>query len=294
MMMGNMTDSAIAKGDAANPTRSSVALRIAHFVELDFLDAFRCDLANSLDAAIILSPFLSSNRASFYYPVMRALRTRNARVEVYAKPRNEQPAGLQDHFDEVVRRLTNAGSRFNVRPGMHEKVGVIDGQVLWHGSLNILSHNDTRESMLRIESPDLVREVIGDLQLEAASATDVSSVWPIAEGMSFSHDEPTGDERCPSCGAPMSAYENAGLWICTRSPKCNGTKPLEMEKLADRGQAARGEPAIGLPCPVCQAPLSPQGVIDPRFVCVNRDCGFSLDKRLSSWILKALRRSTPK
>jgi len=46
---------------------------------------------------------------------------------------------------------------------MHEKVVAIDGRVFWHGSLNVLSHSSTFESMLRIESEDLVRSVLADL-----------------------------------------------------------------------------------------------------------------------------------
>ena len=55
---------------------------------------------------------------------------------------------------------------------MHEKVAAIDGRILWHGSLNILSHNNGRESMLRFESRDLVHEILQDLGISSALEDD--------------------------------------------------------------------------------------------------------------------------
>ena len=52
------------------------------------------------------------------------------RAAVYAKPKQEQPDSLCDHFDIVERGLPSAGVRFHVRPAMHEKVAVIDQRVL--------------------------------------------------------------------------------------------------------------------------------------------------------------------
>lgn len=33
---------------------------------------------------------------------------------------------------------------------MHEKVLIVDGEVLWHGSLNLLSHSGSRDLMMRL------------------------------------------------------------------------------------------------------------------------------------------------
>lgn len=53
-------------------------LRISRYLDRDFLDAFRSDLAGSDSRVIILSPFLSPNRASDYSPVIHALAARRS------------------------------------------------------------------------------------------------------------------------------------------------------------------------------------------------------------------------
>ena len=117
---------------------------IAHCSERDFLDLFRADLAASTDQVTILSPFLSQNRAVHYYPVFHSLTARQVVVDVYSRPRYEQPESLREHFGPVEHGLQRAGVQFHVRPGMHEKVGVIDSCILWHGSLNILAGDPLR------------------------------------------------------------------------------------------------------------------------------------------------------
>lgn len=52
----------------------------------------------------------------------------------------------------MIECLRSIGVVVDERARMHENVAFIDGRTLWHGSLNILSHRDTSESMLRVES----------------------------------------------------------------------------------------------------------------------------------------------
>ncbi|MFQ5875823.1 MAG: phospholipase D-like domain-containing protein, partial [Dehalococcoidia bacterium] len=176
-----------------NQVAGGYGIPIIHCSEREFFDAFRADLAGSTEHVTILSPFLSQNRAIRYYPVLRSLMVRQVKVEVYARPRHEQPETLRALCGEVERGLKRAGVRFHVRPGMHEKVGMIDGRILWHGSLNIFSHNDTRESMLRFESPELVQEVWADLGLGPFS-------YPSDRGEPTYSIEVEKAPSCPKCG----------------------------------------------------------------------------------------------
>jgi hypothetical protein len=121
-----------------------VSISIQHCVEHDFLDCFRADLAASTQCIQLLSPFVSPNRSSDYYAVFMALSVRSISVRAYVRPRPEQPEALRLTYPETIRNLESRGVQVLYRPGMHEKVAAIDGRILWHGSLNILSHNDSR------------------------------------------------------------------------------------------------------------------------------------------------------
>ena len=51
-------------------------------------------------------------------------------------------------------------------PKMHEKLAVLDGKVVWLGSLNILSHYKASEIMVRIESPDFAQSISMEYQYQ--------------------------------------------------------------------------------------------------------------------------------
>jgi phosphatidylserine/phosphatidylglycerophosphate/cardiolipin synthase-like enzyme len=48
---------------------------------------------------------------------------------------------------------------------IHEKVAIIDRQILWEGSLNILSHRASNEMMRRIESKESSVEVMEHINI---------------------------------------------------------------------------------------------------------------------------------
>jgi hypothetical protein len=66
----------------------------------------------------------------------------------------EEPRG-----DRLIAALRDLGATVDARAQMHEKIAILDGHILWHGSLNILSHRDTHESMLRIDSPTACQQI---------------------------------------------------------------------------------------------------------------------------------------
>ena len=241
------------------------------------------DLSSAEEGVVILSPFLSTNRAIHYYAILMSLTARGVKVDVYTKPQDEQPESLRELYWQVETGLLQSGVSVHTRPGMDEKVGIVDNQILWHGSLNILSHNNTLESMLRFESTDLVRDIIAELQLglERAPSEPV-----LAE--SASADELIDSPACPICKGRMVSYERAGMWICLKSPDCTGSVPLSAphQVIGD----VKLIPQVQVSCPLCETPMEISRGIFLRVVCPSSDCGFSLDPRIASSLLRVLKR----
>ena len=228
----------------------------------------------------MLSPFVSKNRAACYYPILRLLVQRNIDVDIYTKPMVEQPQGLRSHFKEVESSLKVIGIGFYIRPGMHEKIGILDDKTLWHGSLNILSHNDTKESMLRIESSEVVQEVRSELLGEIhgtfnAPLTKSSEI--VAPG-------------CPICASRMLWFGDANLWICTNSPACSGTLTSQDPNNFTYIETRRQPQPTGLQCPLCQDEMMVRQGVFTQIACSNIACGYSMDPRLSAGLLRLWRR----
>lgn len=255
-------------------------LDILHATDKSFLDYFRNDLISATDSLVILSPFVSKNRAINYYPALKALTDRNVRIDVYIRPRGEQPASLRLHFDSVSQKLVSLGSRVHLRAGMHEKVGIVDDRVLWHGSLNILSHNNTRESMLRFESPELIKELKGEL---------FGEMLAVPSGFDKRDFKQSEAVLCPVCNGSMLRFESAGRWLCHRSPECDGTRPLI--DFDDRAKECdRTLQFTGLQCPLCYSKMAIHPGLRSRIACADASCGFTIDARLSNGLIRLLKR----
>jgi hypothetical protein len=257
-------------------------IEITHCTDKTFAETFRADLAECKSEAIILSPFIST-RARDYLPTFAQMAATGINVEVYSKPMGEQPPNLIQHFRSLEFNLGQSGAHFYVRPGMHEKAAILDECVLWHGSLNILSHNDTRESMLRFDLPELARQVLAEFDLKRRSDPDDRSLG--TAGVASGVESPP----CPECGGAMRAYDAAGLWLCQNGPNCTGSLPLGAPFSTGLGDTSLDR-KLEIACPVCGSAMKISRGVFLRVACEAEDCGFALDPRIAGSLLRVLKR----
>ena len=272
-----------------------------------FHDAFREDLLRAQSHVLLLSPFMAIKRATYYYAYLEDAVRRNCRVVVCSKPEQEVTGDLREDHGRIVAALEHAGAQFHCRPGMHEKVAIVDEDILWSGSLNILSHNSTTELMHRMQVPEVVVEVIEELSLQpflehVSSGDQGQRVRP-----PLPLHPPEGDLRsCAECGRPMIFFGDSAMWICSGAPGCSGFDLQDEQpprasapalhgasRVAEAGEG-RGKDTDLLPgfqCPDCGAGVGVHKGLRPRVGCSSRACGFQIDPQLSKWLLKALRRT---
>jgi len=92
-------------------------------------------------------------------PVLKALRARGVRVVVNTKPYEEHDQSLYEQSVSVIAALQNIGVTVLMTVGHHRKLAIIDEDILWEGSLNILSQYDICEFMRRMQSKTLVTQM---------------------------------------------------------------------------------------------------------------------------------------
>ncbi|MDQ7826893.1 MAG: phospholipase D-like domain-containing protein [Candidatus Eremiobacteraeota bacterium] len=271
-----------------NPIKFMIIERIdmIHCSDADFHESFINDLAHSENQVIILSPFLSQRRASRYYSIFSSLSARQVEILIFVKPKAEQPFEIRNHYEGVENCLTNAGAIVHERAGMHEKIAFIDEKIVWHGSLNILSHNETKESMLRVECQDLVKELLSDLKIEVfhKASSDLNE--------NDTNIKTLADQECPECGAEMKLYRNIAMWLCKNSPSCSGSSSYKESTggLSDDPD----DISLDLSCPLCNSGMQIHKGLNLRIICSSAECGFSLDRRLSDGLIRMFKRRCSK
>ena len=183
------------------------------FTEGTFYPAFQKDLERARESIVILSPFATGPGTARWIDLLRAALARGVRVRVLTRPPGEFGGGGTDEVAELVQGLRDLGIAVDLRARMHEKIAIIDGRVLWHGSLNILSHRDTHESMLRLESP-AVCALLGRFLSTQAGGRE--------EDAGPSLDVPE-NPACPVCGrATVWNSGRYGIWFECERPDCDG------------------------------------------------------------------------
>ncbi len=171
------------------------------YTDKNFWPAFLRDIQNCEKSLIILSPFIAVKRAGKLFDYLRVLVNKGVEVTIYTRPPTEQTGVLGEQSEETIKQLSKIGVKVTQRKNMHQKIALIDNQIVWEGSLNILSHSKTGEQMRRHEGENVANEVIRNLELDQQNARG-----NILES------------NCPICGSPLIIRRSRfGPFIgCTR------------------------------------------------------------------------------
>lgn len=138
------------------------------FDETSFYPSFIKDLTNCKREVIIESPFITSSRMGFLMPVFKNLLIRGVKIHIVTR----DPAEHNENFrNEVTNEILDCAELdINVvllKGNHHRKLAIVDRQILWEGSLNILSQCYSKEIMRRTDSRLATRAMFNFLNLEA-------------------------------------------------------------------------------------------------------------------------------
>jgi hypothetical protein len=167
----------------------------------DFYPLFLGDVGRAQKRVVIYSPFLTPTRVETLQMHLRAACERGVSTFVVTKPHHERKKSEIQACVQAEKHLRDVGVKLIHKEGMHEKLVFLDGNILWSGSLNPLSHSRTQEVMERRASDAVVADYVKTLRL-----TELLGVVEL---------EP---QRCPICRSEMIASEGGDgdpfFWRC--------------------------------------------------------------------------------
>ena len=128
--------------------------------EKTFYKAFLHDLKRCRKEIIIESPYITTPRLATLLPVLRKVVDRGVRVRVNTRNPGHHDELLRIQAWQSVKQLRRAHVQVKfLNDYNHRKIALLDGRILWEGSLNILSQSNSREIMRRIESEQLAKQM---------------------------------------------------------------------------------------------------------------------------------------
>lgn len=200
------------------------------FTGQEFWPQFVYDIKKALNRIIILSPFLSAQRAGKLMNLLTSLVRKGIKIFVITRPPNEQSGVMVEQAEIVIGKLTQIGVRTVFRSKMHQKVAIIDNDLAWEGSLNILSHNNTQEQMRRIVGEKTIKQIYDNLSLEELDKEHESNL-----------------QLCPECSSKglknyvtLKKGRFGQFYACSSFPKCKWTSSFNGKKTSQKSNVSAG------------------------------------------------------
>ena len=170
----------------------------------DFYPAFENDLNNCNKSLIIVSPFLTRSGVERWIPHLQRLKGLSVKVTVMSKPLGE---GMnKDVEEELQSELRKMDIELKLESGVHEKIAIIDSQITWHGSLNIMSHNaGTSEIMARFDSEEVATEIYREIATPSRAPLRKATANTSSVNRKYANIQEQGDQCLrPGCDGKMS------------------------------------------------------------------------------------------
>ncbi|HEY9471868.1 MAG TPA: AAA domain-containing protein [Propionibacteriaceae bacterium] len=208
------------------------------FTEFTFYPAFQQDILRASQSIIIFSPFVTRRGVGRWSNSLRSALSRRVQVRVVTRPPEAAAVGASAASGDAVAALRDLGVTVDLRADMHQKIAILDGQILWHGSLNVLSHRDTHESMLRIVSASACNKVAQFTSIVRRHERDTV---------------PLGNKEnpdCPKCGAPTAwKVGRYGAYFECVNRNCEGKVRANRSGRSGATSVDRPKATPNQPCP---------------------------------------------
>jgi len=147
--------------------------------ERTFYPAFVRDIIKAEKEVVIYCPFISKYRSEFFKKTLERLRHRNIAVFIFTRPLEEHESLMRSEIKSALCDYEELGVCIVHLPGLiHAKTAIIDREILWNGSLNILSQKKSKEIMRRTKDKDIAKQMINHLGLN----------HKIAEGYKYQYE----------------------------------------------------------------------------------------------------------
>lgn len=135
--------------------------------EKTFYKAFLKDLEQCKDEIIIESPFITFERMKTFWPIFRKLYDRGIKIYIITRDPKEHNQVYEIQSESEIKALEVLGIQVLLCTGNHHrKLAIIDREILWEGSLNILSQIHSREFMRRLEGDGFANDLFNYLNFK--------------------------------------------------------------------------------------------------------------------------------
>jgi len=128
-----------------------------------FWTIYQQDIEFARKEIVIVSPYMRKSRLVQMICCLSKALINNVVVKIITRPPEDFKESDKNAVIENTSYLTDANIKVVYKSNFHQKFTVIDGNVIWYGSVNFLSFGANEESIMRLESFDIAGELMETL-----------------------------------------------------------------------------------------------------------------------------------
>lgn len=126
----------------------------------NYAETYWKDLEEANSAVIVSSPRLNNQKVDRIINMLGKRRELGVKVTIVTWHPDAYKYGKDDVRMELMERLRKAGFEIRLVEESCEHYAVIDNEIVWYGSVNLLSKEDAEDNLMRVCSKDIAAELL--------------------------------------------------------------------------------------------------------------------------------------
>lgn len=118
------------------------------------------DLRKAVSEIVISSPTLGKYKVMRMTSMLKERQETGVKVTIVTWHPDSYLYGREEHRIELMEALRNAGFNIELVEDHCEHYAVIDNEIVWYGSMNLLSKDDVGDNIMRVVSKSIAAELL--------------------------------------------------------------------------------------------------------------------------------------
>ena len=131
-----------------------------------YADVFRDDVVNAKAEVLISSPYVSVAGSERLLRAYAAMVNKGAKVSLTTYPSSHYSDDITDRIAKIHNKLMMAGIELLFADHIPSKYAVIDKEILWYGSMNLVSNIREDDDEMRIVNGSVAKALVEEQTID--------------------------------------------------------------------------------------------------------------------------------
>lgn len=130
------------------------------FDKESYQTVYESDLLQANKEIVISSPGINKDMVKWTLDLIKVRQIAGVKVKVITMSAESYPENRIKITSQLIEELVQSGVSVRLNSSMHEHFAVIDKEIVWYGSLNLLSRGKEDDNLIRVQSTEIAAELL--------------------------------------------------------------------------------------------------------------------------------------